>query len=123
MKWYLFAMGLIWVMAGTLMIFAIRILREPYMARLKAMDHRIFSPLALAGGVLFLLAASSSSQATFITILGLLGLAKGLLLLFGPREKVRRIVDWYFDASDQAYRVWGVAVLCLGTAVLAAIVG
>lgn len=122
MKWYLFAMGLIWVMAGTLMVFAIRILREAYVARLKAMDYRIFSPLALTGGVLFLLASSSSSQSTFIIILGLLGLAKGLLLLFGPREKMRRMVDWYFDASDRAYRVWGVAVLGLGIALLAGIV-
>jgi uncharacterized protein YjeT (DUF2065 family) len=122
MVWFLFVMGLIWVIGGTLMLFAIRVVREEYFSRIKIEDPRKWSPLPLAGGILFLLAASSSSQVTFIVILGLLSLLKGLVFLFGPREKVKGMIDWWFKASDKTYRVWGVVVMGLGIAILFTIV-
>jgi uncharacterized protein YjeT (DUF2065 family) len=122
MVWFLFVMGLIWVIGGTLMLFAIRVVKEEYFSRIKIEDPRKWSPLPLAGGILFLLAASSSSQVTFIVILGLLSLLKGLVFLFGPREKVKGMIDWWFKASDKTYRVWGVVVMGLGIAILFTIV-
>jgi len=122
MVWFLFAMGLIWVIGGTLMVFAVRVVREEYFSRIKIEDPRKWSPLPLAGGILFLLSASSSSQVTFIVILGLLSLLKGLVFLFGPREKVKGMIDWWFKASDKTYRVWGVVVMGLGIAILFTIV-
>ncbi|MEE9401585.1 MAG: hypothetical protein V3V47_00135 [Desulfobacteria bacterium] len=122
MVWYLFVVGLIWVIGGTLMLFAIRVVREEYFSRIKIEDPRKWSPLPLAGGILFLLSASSSSQVTFIVILGLLSLLKGLVFLFGPREKVKGMIDWWFKASDKTYRVWGVVVMGLGIAILFTIV-
>jgi len=122
MVWFLFAMGLIWVIGGTLMVFAIQTVKEEYFSRIKIEDPRKWSPLPLAGGILFLLAASSSSQVTFIVILGLLSLLKGLVFLFGPREKVKGMIDWWFKASDKTYRVWGVVVMGLGIAILFTIV-
>jgi hypothetical protein len=99
MVWFLFVMGLIWVIGGTLMLFAIQVVREEYFSRIKIEDPRKWSPLPLAGGILFLLAASSNSQVTFIVILGLLSLLKGLVFLFGPREKVKGMIDWWFKAG------------------------
>lgn len=122
MKWYLFVIGIFWIMSGTLMALATGVLRETYMAKLKTLGHRTFSPFALAAGVLFFLSASSSGQPAFIIILGVLGIAKGLLLLFGPFEKVRAMVDWWFQAPDSVYRMWGFLALALGVAVLATIV-
>jgi uncharacterized protein YjeT (DUF2065 family) len=115
-------MGLIWVIGGTLMLFAVRVVREEYFSRFNIEDPRKWSPLPLAGGILFLLAASSSSRVTFIVILGLLSLLKGLVFLFGPREKVKGMIDWWFKASDKTYRVWGVVVMGLGIAILFTIV-
>lgn len=122
MVWYLFVVGLIWVIGGTLMLFATRVMREDFCSKLKVTDPRKWSPLPLAGGILFLLSASSSSQVTFIVILGLLSLLKGLVFLFGPREKVKGMIDWWFKASDKTYRVWGVVVMGLGIAILFTIV-
>jgi uncharacterized protein YjeT (DUF2065 family) len=122
MKWFLFVMGLVWVVFGTLMVFSVGSFREKYASMVKGVDHRVWSPLALAAGVLFLLAASSSAQPTFIVILGLLALAKGLVLLLGPREKVRSMILWFIEFSDQAYRIWGIFAFLLGVVVLALIV-
>jgi uncharacterized protein YjeT (DUF2065 family) len=109
-------------MVGTLMIFSTGLVREYYVGKLKVWDHRVFSPLALAGGILFFLAAPTSSQPTFIVILGVLSLAKGLLLMFGPHEKIKRLMHWWFEASEQLYRIWGLLALVLGVAVLVTII-
>ena len=122
MVWYLFVVGLIWVMAGTLMLFATRVMREDFCSKLKVTDPRKLSPVAIADGVLFLLSASSSSQVTFIVVLGLLSLLKGLVFLFGPREKVKGMIDWWFATSDKAHKVWAVVVMGLGIAILVTIV-
>ena len=122
MIWFLFAIGLLWIMFGTLMLFATQLIRQKFYHQLKAQDPRRWSFLAIPVGVLLLLAASSSSQVTFIVILGLLSLAKGVFFLFVPRPKVRKIMDWWFDATDKTHKVWGVATIVLGIAVLATIV-
>lgn len=122
MTWFLFAVGILWVIFGTLMVFATQLIRQKFYHKLKTQDPRRWSPLAIAVGVLLLLSASSSSQVTFIVILGLLSLAKGVLFLFAPRQKIRKMMDWWFETTDKTHKVWGVATLVLGVAVLATIV-
>jgi len=122
MIWFLFAVGVLWIMFGTLMVFTTQAMRKHCFDRWKAQSPRRWSIPAIPVGVLLLLAASSSSQGTFIVTLGLVSLAKGLLFLFAPVEKVRRITDWWFQATDKTYKVAGVATIVLGMAVLATIV-
>ncbi len=122
MIWYLFVVALFWIMFGTLMLFATRVTREAYLSRLKVRDPRRWSPLPLIVGLLFLLSASSSSQVQFIVILGLLSLLKGLVFLFGPREKVKRMIDWWIGVPDKTCRAWAVVVMGLGIAILITIV-
>lgn len=122
MTWFLFAVGILWVIFGTLMVFATQLIRQKFYHKLKTQDPRRWSPLAIAVGVLLLLSASSSSQVTFIVILGLLSLAKGALFLFAPRQKIRKMMDWWFETTDKTHKVWGVATIVLGMAVLATIV-
>jgi uncharacterized protein YjeT (DUF2065 family) len=122
MVWFLFFIALVYVMFGTLALFATRFTREQYIGRLKIGDPRKWSPLPLVAGILFLLSASASSQVTFIVVLGLLVLLKGLVFLFGPREKVKRMIEWWLQGSDKAYRVYAVVAIGLGVAILITIV-
>ncbi|MBW1859411.1 MAG: hypothetical protein JRI70_04870 [Deltaproteobacteria bacterium] len=122
MIWFLFVIALVYIMFGTLLLFATGLTRDRYVSKLKINDPRKWSPLPLVAGILFLLAASSSSQATFIIVLGLLALLKGLIFLFGPQEKVKRMMEWWLECSDKMYRVWAVVVIGLGIAILVTIV-
>jgi uncharacterized protein YjeT (DUF2065 family) len=119
MIWYLFIVALLWLMAGTLMFFATQVMREKYLSKLKVEDPRKWSPLPLGAGILFLLSASASSQVTFIVVLGLLSLLKGLAFLFAPREKVKGMIDWWLQAPDKTHKIWAVGVMGLGIAILA----
>lgn len=122
MIWLLFAIGVMWVMFGTLMLFSTQVIREKCYTKLRPRDPRMLSPLAIIVGVILLLSASSSSQAPFIVILGLLSLTKGVVFLFAPREKVRRLMDWWFEGTDRTHKIWGLLSLALGVVVLATLV-
>jgi hypothetical protein len=122
MIWFLFVIALVYIMFGTLLLFATRVARDQYISKLNIRDPRKWSPLPLAAGVLFLLAASSSSQSSFIIIIGLLALLKGLLFLFGPQEKVQSMIDWWMKGSDKTYKIGAVFVIALGIAILLTIV-
>ncbi|MGD8512439.1 MAG: hypothetical protein PVG85_00685 [Deltaproteobacteria bacterium] len=44
------------------------------------------------------------------------------MVLFALMEMVRKIIDWWFEATDKIHKVAGVATIVLGIAVLATIV-
>jgi uncharacterized protein YjeT (DUF2065 family) len=122
MIWFLFVIALVCIMFGTLLLLATGLAREQYISKLNIRDPRKWSPLPLAAGVLFLLAASASSQSTFIIALGLLALLKGLLFLFGPQEKVKSAIEWWVKGSDKTYKIGAVVLIGLGIAILITIV-
>ena len=122
MIWFLFVIALFYVMFGTLTLFATGHAREQYISKFKIGDPRKWSPLPLVAGILFLLAASSSSQPTFIIVLGLLSLVKGLVFMFAPQDKVKKMIDWWLEGSDQKFKIWAGVAIALGIAILVTIV-
>lgn len=52
-------------------------------------------------------------------ILGLLGIAKGVCLLLGPEQHMRRIIDWWLlRAGDPTVRLFALINVILGIAIL-----
>ena len=123
MKWILFALSLLWVTAGGWVILYTHASRQ----RLKALVDRLgrlpLGVVAVLVGVLVIVAARGSYNAGFIVALGLLALAKGLLFLWNPKDIYARVMQWSFTAaSDQTYRLAGIVLLVLGTALISWIV-
>ncbi len=118
MKLFLVLMGIFWVVLGTLSVFATDLVRKKFFNKLKDMDFKKWSILPIVIGVLFLMAAPLSSARLFITALSILAFLKGFYLLLVPQKKIRKVMDWWFDAKNDLYKVWGVAVLILGVIVL-----
>jgi len=123
MKWILFALSLLWVTAGGWVI----LYTHPSRQRLKTLVERMGRlPLGIAAivvGVLVIVAARGSYNAGFIAALGLLALIKGALFVWNPRDIYARAMQWSFTAaSDQTYRLAGVILLVLGTALFSWIV-
>jgi uncharacterized protein YjeT (DUF2065 family) len=119
MKWFLYAVSLLWISAGCCMILYTRETRNVMERFLLQIDRRILSILPFIAGILFMLAASASSNPWFIRFLGLMGVAKGVFIFFNPNNLYDRVNNWYLNSiSDQTRRLWGVIALVLGTAVL-----
>ncbi|MBW1744295.1 MAG: hypothetical protein JRJ47_12845 [Deltaproteobacteria bacterium] len=47
---------------------------------------------------------------------------KGLVFIFAPQDKVKKMIDWWLEGSDQKYKVWAVVAIGLGIAILVTIV-
>ena len=118
MELILLIMGVVWVIVGTLSIFTTAFIRKNFFDKLKKMDFKKWSVAAIIVGVLFLMAAPVSRARLFIMLLGILSLVKGFYLLLGPKEKIKKMVDWWLKAEDKMYKIWGVAVLVIGVLVL-----
>jgi uncharacterized protein YjeT (DUF2065 family) len=69
-------------------------------------------------GLLLLLAAATTTHAWFIGLIGVLGIAKGVLIYFNPAGLFELSKNWLEGLSDQGYRLVGIIALVLGTVVI-----
>jgi uncharacterized protein YjeT (DUF2065 family) len=76
---------------------------------------------AVAGvfGVLLIIAAFASTHPFIVFILGLLAVAKGVFLFFNPKNLTEKVIFWWTQkAPDQVYRLSGIIMIVLGTAII-----
>ncbi len=123
MKWFLYAISLIWIAMGCCIILYTSETRKVVKRTLEGTDRRILSVLPLIAGILFLFAASASRNSWFIRCIGLISVLKGVVIFLNPKDIHDGITDWYLNSlSDQTHRLFGIITLILGTAVLSWII-
>ena len=119
MKWFLYAISLIWIAAGCCSILYTSETRNVMNRMIKEVDRKLISIVPLIAGILFLFAASASSVPWFIRLIGLMGILKGVFVLVAPSNLYDQVNNWYLKSlSDQAHRLWGIIALILGTSVM-----
>jgi uncharacterized protein YjeT (DUF2065 family) len=117
MAWLLMAIGLLWVVLGSLLILYTAAVREALLGGLARWDRRLMALAAGIVGVLLLAASGPARQTEFVLVLGLIAVAKGLFIYVNPRGAYERLIAWYRGAADeQALRFIGILALVLGTA-------
>ena len=118
MKIIVYLLGFLWIAAGAVAI----LYTDDYKAYLKAlmarMDRMILAVIPAVFGLLLLLAAASTTHAWFIGLIGVLGIAKGVLIYFNPAGLFELSKNWLEGLSDQGYRLVGIIALVLGTVVI-----
>jgi uncharacterized protein YjeT (DUF2065 family) len=118
MKWVLMAISLFWIASGVCLVLYTTACRKFLATLLENMSPQIFGALAFGVGLLLLLSAGASQNFWFVVLLAGLAVAKGLLLFINPRGLFVKIRRWYLQqADDQTYRMAGIILLVLGTAV------
>lgn len=123
MKWILFGLSLFWITAGSWVILYTNQSRDGFKAMVDRLGRIPLGAGVAVLGVLVILAARGSYNAGFIVFLGLLALVKGALIVWNPRGLYEKTVQWGLAAaSDQSYRLAGIVMLVLGTALLSWIV-
>jgi uncharacterized protein YjeT (DUF2065 family) len=118
MKYVIYLLGFTWIAAGA---FAILYTEDykAYVTRLLDQPRRIWlATLPTVLGVLLIVGASSTTHVGLISLIGILGIAKGLLIYFNPANLYEKSIDWLNNWSDQGYRLVGIIALVLGTVVI-----
>lgn len=118
MKVIIYLLGFLWIAAGS---FAI-LYTDDYKAYLKGvmnrLDRRLLAIVPAVFGLLLLLAASSTTHGWVIGLIGILGIAKGVIIYLNPGGLFERSGTWLDTLSDQGYRLMGIIALVLGTVVI-----
>ncbi|MBW2325777.1 MAG: hypothetical protein JRF45_04620 [Deltaproteobacteria bacterium] len=123
MKWFLYAIALIWIGIGAWMILYSHESRKVFKQLVKNLDRRILFALPAVTGILLLFSAAWARQSWLIRFFGILALLKGGFIFWNPNNLYDKIADWYLNSvSDQTYRFFGIITLILGTAILSWII-
>lgn len=118
MKIIVYLLGFLWVAAGAAAILWTLDYKAYLKGVLEKMDRRILALIPAVFGLLLLFAASSTTHGWFIGLIGVLGMAKGVLIYFNPVGLFEAGRDWLNGLSDQGYRLMGIIALVLGTVVI-----
>ena len=123
MSWFLYLISIAWISFGSCAILYSTDTRSTLKRSLTAVNRKVLSVLPLAFGVLMILAAADSLHPWLVRLLGFLGLIKGVLVIANPMAIYEKSVQWYLESvSDKGYRLTGIIMIILGTAVLSWIV-
>ena len=115
---YLYILGILYIAVGTLFLVVPEIIRKKWIAKIKNAPTKKISVIPIVLGVLLLLAAPYNKYVLLIILLGLLALAKGIAGIVAT-EKIEKIHNWLFEkANRNIYRIWGIAIIVLGSVVL-----
>lgn len=118
MRWFLVVVGVFWVIVGTLTVFSTDFIRKKFFSKFKNMDYKKWAYLPVAMGILFLISVPASRARIYISILGILALIKGFYALLGPQDKIKKLINWWMNANNSMYKLWGVVIIILGVLVL-----
>jgi len=119
MKWFLYAISLIWIAIGCCIILYTHETKKVVRNLIKTVDQKILSILPFIAGILFLFSTSASRNPWFIRLIGLMGIIKGVFIFLNPKNIHGELTDWYLNSlSDQTHRLFGIIALILGTAIL-----
>ena len=118
MDWFIYLVGVIWIGVGAVYILYTEEARDTVRMVLKRYQRQVFAVVALIIGALLVAAAFFSHKTWLVAILGGLALAKSAYLFFNPGNTYEALVTWYLKATDQTYRLFGMIMVVLGTALI-----
>ena len=119
MKWFLYAVSIIWVAIGCCTILYTIETRNVLKNIFNKIDRKIISVFEVIMGILLVFSATASHHSWLIRLIGFMAILEGGIILFIPQNLYDELVDWYLNsASDQTYRLFGIMSIILGAAVL-----
>jgi hypothetical protein len=118
MKYIVYLLGFLWIAAGAAAI----LYTDEYKATIRrfiSQTKRLYLALIPAVfGLLLLIAAPSTNYAWFIGLIGILGIAKGVVIYLDPAGLFARSQAWLESLSEQGYRLMGIIAMILGTVII-----
>lgn len=115
---FLYFIGIFYIVIGALAVFATSVIRKKFFNKLwNISDMKKLSPIPILVGILLLLAAPSNRYGFFVAILGILGIAKGVMIIIAT-EKMEKMKEWWVKADNNVYKIMGITIIILGSAIL-----
>ncbi|MGA1874019.1 MAG: hypothetical protein ACMUIA_00255 [bacterium] len=119
MKWILYLISLLWIALGVTQVLYAEKFQNIFKQLIAEHNPKLSGIPPLLIGALLAISAFWSNGKWFIFSLGLLALLKGTLLLLLPAQKTQVFLKWWFyKASVQLVRLWGLILVILGISII-----
>ncbi len=118
MAWFLYFISIVYIAWGCCFILAPMESKENMRLITERGERRIWATIAIIAGVLFLLSFNASSHPAIIILVGIIAIVKGALFFVNPGGLYEKALKWFYgDLTEQAYRIYGIVALILGTVI------
>ncbi len=119
MKWFLYAISLVYISIGCCSILYTNETKNIVKSIFSNIDQKILSALPFIFGILFILSASATRIPWIFRVIGLMAVIEGVVFFLISKDLYDKFMDWYLNSlSDQTYRLSGILGIILGTAFL-----
>jgi uncharacterized protein YjeT (DUF2065 family) len=119
MKWFLYAISLIYISIGCCSILYTNETKNIVKSIFSNIDQKILSALPFTLGFLFIISAPATHIPWLFRVIGLMAVFEGVVFFLIPKDLYDKFMNWYLNyLSDQTYRLSGILGIILGTAFL-----
>jgi hypothetical protein len=119
MKWFIYLFSMVWIAAGGFLILYTDQCRGIMGKAFARMGRVPMAVTAAVIGLLLVLSARGSANPAVIVVIGLLAIGKGVAFFWNPHQIYEKTLGWWLtDAADQTYRLAGIIIVVLGTALI-----
>ena len=116
----LFIVSVLWIAAGTVMIIYTQGTRAFWIRMLDRYNHRWLAVVPTSFGIILVVSGFYYPAMFWLAfVLGVLALAKGFFLIFGPSRQVKTLFDWWLNkVGEGTLRLYGLFIFILGSVLL-----
>jgi uncharacterized protein YjeT (DUF2065 family) len=111
-------LGFVYIAIGSICILYTREYVDALKKLIQEIPLKILSFFPAVFGILFFIAAFASTFPWFFRVIGIIAILEAVLIFTNPYNLYSRLLDWYFDISDQTQRLFGIISIIFGTAIV-----
>jgi hypothetical protein len=118
MKVIIYFLGFVYIAIGSICILYTREYVDALKKLIQEIPLKVLSSFPAVFGILFFVSASATTFPWFFRVIGILAFVKAVVIFTNSHNLYSRLLEWYFDLSDQTQRRFGIISIIFGTAIL-----
>lgn len=118
MKVIVYFLGVVYIAIGSIFILYTREYVDALKKIIQEIPLKVLSALPAVFGILFIIAALTTAFPWFFRVIGIIAIVEAVVVFTNPYNIYSRLMDWYFDVSDQTQRLFGIISIIFGTAIV-----
>lgn len=111
MIWIIYLFIVLWTIIGILALFVPKTAKGLVLKVSRGGPFWLWGIIALVIGYLFWQSTALVSKGLVMQILAIIAIIKGLTFSFVPKSTVNRILNYWMNISDIAFRIFGLVLL------------
>lgn len=119
MKVIIYFLGFVYIAIGSICILYTSEYVDALKKLIQEIPLKVLSAFPAVFGILFFISAVVTTFPWFFRVIGIIAIVEAVVVFTNPYNIYSRLMDWYFNLSDQTQRLFGIISIIFGTAILA----